>query len=114
MIADESVNKNLIIALREAGYKVLSIAEENAGMSDVNIVKQSLLPPRIIISEDKDFGELVYHHKVSVIGIIFLRYRPHEYEFIEERLFTFIAEHINHLHGKFVVITYNKTRIRSL
>ena len=114
MIADESVNKNLIIALREIGYTILSIAEESAGISDDKIVVKSLNPPRIIISEDKDFGELIYHHKVSVIGVIFLRYRPHEYDAIKERLLTFISEHFANLHGKFVVITFNKTRIRSL
>jgi predicted nuclease of predicted toxin-antitoxin system len=73
MIADESVNKNLIKALRNAGYTVLSIAEECAGISDEKIAKLSLSPPGIIISEDKDFGELVYHHQVSVIGVILLR-----------------------------------------
>lgn len=64
MIADESVNKNLINALRRAGHTVLSIAEERAGISDEKIAMLSLSPPGIIISEDKDFGELVYHHKV--------------------------------------------------
>ncbi len=34
MIADESVNKNLINALRKAGHSVLAIAEENADISD--------------------------------------------------------------------------------
>ncbi len=114
MIADESVNKNLIVALRKAGLSVLSIAEESAGISDEKIVVQSLIPPRIIISEDKDFGELVYHYKVSVIGVILLRYSPDEFEVIQQRLLTFIEEHIGNLNGKFVVITFNKTRIRTL
>jgi predicted nuclease of predicted toxin-antitoxin system len=114
MIADESVNKNLIVALRKAGLSVFSIAEESAGISDEKIVIQSLIPPRIIISEDKDFGELVYHHKVTIIGVILLRYRPYEFDVIKERLLTFIEEHIRNLHGKFVVITFNKTRIRTL
>jgi predicted nuclease of predicted toxin-antitoxin system len=114
MIADESVNKNLIIALRKAGHSVLSIAEESAGISDQEIVIKSLIPPRIIISEDKDFGELVYHHKVSVIGVIFLRYTPYEFDIIKERLLTFIADHMGNLQGKFAVITFNKIRIRTL
>ncbi|MEJ7680049.1 MAG: DUF5615 family PIN-like protein [Segetibacter sp.] len=54
-------------------YCLLHIAEENAGVSDEKIVLLSLSPPNIIISEDKDFGELVYHHKVSVIGVILLK-----------------------------------------
>jgi hypothetical protein len=114
MIADESVNKNLIIALREAGHSLLSIAEESAGLSDEKIVIKSLIPPRIIISEDKDFGELVYHPKVSVIGVILLRYSLQNFHIIKERLLTFFTEYIDNLKGKFVVITFNKTRIRTL
>ncbi len=87
MIADESVNKNLIIALRMMGHNVLSIAEESAGISDEKIALMSLSPPGIIISEDKDFGELVYHHNISVIGVILLRYRPSDFETIK-KLFT--------------------------
>ena len=79
IIADESLNGNLVIAIREAGFDVLSIAEECAGISDEEIAISSISPPRIIISEDKDFGELVYHYKVSVIKVILLRYEPFEY-----------------------------------
>jgi predicted nuclease of predicted toxin-antitoxin system len=114
MIADESVNKNLINALRKAGHTVLSIAEESPGISDEKITVASLSPPNIIISEDKDFGELVYHHKVSVIGVILLRYSPSEFETVKHRLLAFILDHETNLQGKFVVITFNKTRIRTL
>jgi len=114
MIADESVNKNLINALRKAGYSVMSIAEEYGGISDESITELSLSPPNIIISEDKDFGELVYHHKVSVIGVILLRYNPSEFEAIKNHLLAFIFKYKSNLRGKFVVITINKTRIRTL
>lgn len=114
IIADESLNKNLIIALREAGFSVLSIAEDFAGISDEEIAMKSLSPPRIIISEDKDFGELVYHYKVSVIGVIFLRYEPFEYDIIKTRLLAFLKDYENRISGKFTVITFNKTRIRTL
>jgi predicted nuclease of predicted toxin-antitoxin system len=71
MIVDESVNRNFIQALRRAGHAVISIAEEFQGLGDEEIARMSLSPPQIIFSEDKDFGELVYHFKVSVIGLFF-------------------------------------------
>ncbi len=114
MIADESLNKNLVIALREIGYNISSIAEDCPGISDEEIAIRSLSPPNIIISEDKDFGELVYHHKVQIIGVILLRYEPNEFDFIKERLLTFMKEYHQNLQSKFVVITYNKIRIRNL
>jgi hypothetical protein len=56
--------------LGEAGHLVQSIAEESAGISDEKIVIQSLVPARIIISEDKGFCELLCRYKVSVIAVI--------------------------------------------
>ena len=114
MIADESLNKNLINALRDAGYFITSIAEHSPGISDAEIAVRSLSPPNIIISEDKDFGEMVYHQKVSVIGVILLRYEPEEFDLIRRKLLS-LLEHFGHdLQGKFTVITFNKTRIRTL
>ena len=114
ILADESLNGNLIHLLRENGFAVSSIAEDCAGVSDRYVAEMSLRPPHIIVSEDKDFGELVYHHKVSVIGVILLRYNPAELELIKLRLVTFLNEYQNSLQGKFVVININKTRIRRL
>ncbi len=82
--------------------------------SDEKIANLSLSLPGIIISVDKDFGELVYHHKVSLIGVILLRYSPFEFETIKNRLLAFVFEHKLNLQGKFVVITFNKIRIRTL
>lgn len=77
LLADESVNKNLIIRMRKSGYDVFSVLEEMAGANDEAIATFSLSPPRTIISEDKDFGELVYHKNFEVAGVILLRYnRP--------------------------------------
>ncbi len=111
MIADESVNKNLVLAIREAGFTVYSIAEECAGMSDEDIALMSLTPPRVIISEDKDFGELVYHQKVSVIGVILLRYAPSEVDIVKTRILSFLFEYENRLKGKFTVITITKPEL---
>ncbi len=114
MIADESLNKNLLVALRNAGHDILSISEQYFGISDEEVAEMSLFPPRIIISEDKDFGELVYHQKTSVAGVILLRYQPHELEIIKHRLLSFLSDYKQSLQGKFVVVTFDKTRIRGL
>lgn len=114
IIADESLNNNLIISMRNAGYEVLSVAEEFRGISDEEVALKSLSPASIIISEDKDFGELAYHYKVSLIGIILLRYAPGEVEIIKKMLLSFLEDHVEKLTGKFAVINVNKIRIRSL
>lgn len=114
MIADESLNKKLVDALREAGYSITYIAEKSPGISDEEIVLNSLNPPEIILSEDKDFGELIYHRNVSAIGVILLRYSPIELYGIQKQLLGFLNEYKTKLQGKFVVISLNKIRIRTL
>ena len=100
ILADESLNRNLILLLRENGFAVSSIAEDCAGRSDRDIAVMSLMQPKIIVSEDKDFGELVYHHQVSVIGVILLRYNPSEIEIIKLRLVTFFKRISKQVTGK--------------
>lgn len=59
LLADENVNNNLLISMRKAGYNVFSIREMMPSIDDEKITELSLQSPRIIISQDKDFGELV-------------------------------------------------------
>ncbi|WP_369008982.1 DUF5615 family PIN-like protein [Larkinella terrae] len=43
-------------------------------MRDADVIESSRNPPRIILTEDKDFGEWVFSHQVNDISVIFLRY----------------------------------------
>ncbi len=114
LIADESVNRNLIMAMRDSGYDIYSITEQMRSATDIQIANFSLNPSRIIITEDKDFGEIVYHKNLKVAGIILLRYLPPDYFIIKTKLLNYIAAHLNESIGKFIVISAKLTRIRSL
>lgn len=57
ILADENIDHSLIKAIRSAGFEVHSIYESNRGLSDEAIIAFSRNPPRIILTEDKDFGE---------------------------------------------------------
>ena len=114
LLADENVNNNLIISMRKAEYDVFSIREMMPSIDDEKIAALSLQPPRIIISQDKDFGEIVYHKNLKVSGVILLRYLQQDYNVIEKKLLSYLAAHLNESVGKFIVITLKLTRIRYL
>lgn len=95
LLTDESVNNNLIIAMRKSGFNVFSIKEEKLSIDDEEIAEMSLNPPGIIISQDKDFGEIVYHKNLTVAGVILLRYLPKGYNIIESKLLNYLAAHLN-------------------
>ena len=59
-LADESCAGPVIQALREAGHDVVAIAEVAKGTVDELVMRRALSERRILITEDPDFGELMY------------------------------------------------------
>jgi predicted nuclease of predicted toxin-antitoxin system len=115
ILADENISHRIIEALRNKGYEVYSIFEQNRGKTDINIASFSLNPPRIILTEDKDFGELVYLHLVKVTGVIFIRVDWKETMLMAEKLISFLEnETLTSLTNKFVTITPDKLRINKI
>ena len=69
---------------------------------------------KIILTEDKDFGEWVFSHHIKGISVILLRYQFKEQDEIIDSLVTYLKNNHNKLNDKFVTITTNKIRIRNL
>ena len=74
ILADENIDKSIIEAIRNEGFEVISIFEIHRGISDFQIIELSRNPPRLILTEDKDFGEWIFAHKVKDISVLLLRY----------------------------------------
>ena len=73
LLADENIPAPLVDALRAAGWNVASVAEDSAGIPDEDVLARARLEARVILTEDKDFGELVFRMKRGVPGIIMIR-----------------------------------------
>ncbi len=114
ILADENIDAHMVDVLRLAKIKVYSIKEGHLGISDQAVIELSKNPPRIILTEDKDFGEWVYAHQTKEISVILLRYRPHEIELVTAILVDLITSRGVDLFGKFTTVTPTKIRIRSL
>ncbi len=114
ILADENVYGLIIKTLREAGIEVYSVYESQRGISDMQISKFSLDPPRIILTEDKDFGDLVFAYKQKPTGVILLRYTFPETPEITRILINLLQTRGNELFGRFVTVTVKKIRIRNL
>lgn len=113
-LADESLNFNFVRKLRNEGFNVFSVVEENRSISDEEVLQMAENKKAILIAEDSDFGEWVFAHHKKVLGIIFLRYFSYEFEEMAETLLKIVKREGINLKGKFVVITPKKIRIRTL
>lgn len=115
ILADENIFRALIIALRDYGHGVFSVFEECRGISDVSISQLSLNPERIILTEDKDFGNLVFEKKIQATGVIFLRFLQDERTVIINEVLNFLStQSLETLKGNFITITPHKVRIKKI
>ena len=73
-LADESCAWPVIRALREAGHDVIAIAEVAKGATDEQVLERAFKENRVLITEDRDFGELVYAQRRPSTGVILLRF----------------------------------------
>lgn len=114
ILADENIDRALIQAVRELGIDVYSINESNSGIRDEDVLFLSRVPPRIILTEDKDFGEWVFAHNVQGVSVLFLRYQYKETETMKQLLIKLLTQRIDDLIGNFTTVTPQKIRIRPI
>jgi len=59
ILADESADFLFVRRLREGGNEVTAIAEVSSGLEDRSVARQAAQSGSILLTEDKDFGQLV-------------------------------------------------------
>ncbi len=115
IIADENLHQRIIDCLREKGYDVYAIRTEAGGVADTDVVQVAKRFQGILITEDKDFGELVYAHGIADVRIVFLRYDTKtELDLVIERLFQVLTNPEIVSGYAFITITARKIRVNRL
>jgi len=113
-VADEGIDGSLVSLLREAGHDVIYFAETNQSTDDDVILGLANAENRVLITRDKDFGELVFRLKMIHSGIILVRAEELS-SFARSRLVAgFIQANLDLLSGYFIVIQAGTTRLRKI
>jgi predicted nuclease of predicted toxin-antitoxin system len=111
-LADEGVDKPIVDQLRNSGFDVHYVLETHQGCDDENVLLLANDEDRILLTQDKDFGELVYRMKRVHQGIILIRLgttpAPEKAHLVNYVL----QEYGEKLHNAFTVIQANAVRIR--
>jgi predicted nuclease of predicted toxin-antitoxin system len=110
-LVDESCDVALARSLLEAGNYVMEIRVIRPGAHDEWVVNLSVSENRILLTEDKDFGWLIYAHGHKAIGVIFLRYPVSERHRIAQDLVELVKQQNENLIECFVTISPNRIRI---
>jgi len=113
-LADENFPRPALEALRKAGWDVGSIAEQCPGAPDEDVATLCAAQDRILLTFDKDFGELVFRRGLpSGSGVVLFRLTPDSPEEAAEVALALVQSHPN-LTGSFCVVTRDRIRIRPL
>ena len=113
-LADESCDFAVVRALRGAGYDVLAAVETCRGADDEHLIELARRERRVLITEDRDFGRLVYAAGAQRNGVIYLRFPATARGTLCQVVVRLIREHGENLAGAFVVVQPGRIRIRRL
>ena len=109
-LADANIESKVVQFLRNSGYDVKWVLEDNPFLSDEDILEISYKEKRILITNDKDFGELVYKDYRNTFSIILLRVEQNDVMVKIKIVENPITKHKDKIENKFSVANKNKIR----
>ncbi len=114
-LLDENVRKSVAGFLKQKGFDVKVIGmETKAGLSDLHVLRLANQEKRILITNDTDFGDLVFNFGHPIHGLILFRLRIETKENILNLLEKVFADYQSKLEKHYTVISENQIRFRLL
>lgn len=112
IVADESVDFSIVQFLRAQGQTIYAIVEQEPSIADEDVLSIAVQQNALLITEDKDFGELVFRLRLPHRGIILLRLSGYTTAAKAELAGQAILVHLVELPNAFSVFDGQKLRIR--
>ena len=114
-LANENFPLLSVRLLREAGHRVVSIIQEAPGGKDEDILKRAHTERLIILTSDRDYGELIYRHQaLPPAGVVYFRFAPATPSEPAEILIKVMDRADLSVIGKFTIVERGRIRQRSL
>lgn len=112
VLVDVSAGRAVADTLTALGHDVVSVRDRDPKMIDADILTWAVAEQRLVVTMDKDFGELVYRSGLAHAGVLFLRLedaRTAEKAQVVTDIFT---NYGSQLPGRFAVYQDGRLRIR--
>jgi predicted nuclease of predicted toxin-antitoxin system len=113
-LADESCDFAVVRALRAEGHDVDALSERTSRSLDRDVVQQAARERRVLLTEDKDFGWLVFASQEGSAGVVLMRYPAHARSQLASDVMRLVREHASELPGAFVVLEPGQVRVSRL
>ncbi len=113
ILANENVPKCAVVDLRSQGHDVAWMGEDAPSTADEFVIGRAMAEDRVLLTLDKDFGELVIKRGLPVsCGLVLLRVPPVPAIILAEVRRAFADSMVGP--GKFVVVEPGRIRERLL
>jgi len=109
-LVDECIGPAVARWLLEQGHDVFSVYEDARGADDCAVVERACAEERIVITNDKDFGERIYREGQPHRGVILVRLDDERASVKIDVLRQLLISHGDRLSDQYVVVT--ETRVR--
>lgn len=113
LLADECIERNVVERLRQAGFDVIAVTELRQGASDTSVIKLANKNQAILLTADKDFGELVFREGWVTNGVVLIRLHGLSSNDKGEIVTYALESYQDEIVGSFCVIEPTQIRIRS-
>ena len=113
-LVDESAGWSITSCLRSLGHDVASVQEQSPGIEDNEVCEWANRDERIIVTNDKGFGKLIFRERIPNRGTILLRLRDERAVNRSGVISRLLAGHEDRIRDHFVVASETSVRIRPL
>jgi len=111
-LADENIDLQIVQKIRADGHDVLFVCEMEPGIRDDQVLDLANRKNAILITGDRDFGELVFRQGLSARGIVLIRLSGLSPEQKSQTVSAVVQKHGFELENAFTVISPGAVRIR--
>jgi predicted nuclease of predicted toxin-antitoxin system len=101
----------VVRTLRAANHDVMAVSEISPRADDVDVMEFAVVEGRMLLTEDKDFGQLVYARGGKSVGVILLRYPARARKRLCDDVINLVEKYRESLTGTFVVMQPGRFRI---
>ncbi len=112
-LVDESSGKSVAKSLKSLGHDVIYVHDWEVGAADPDILQKAVQQKRIVVTNDKDFGELVHRSGLEHAGVLLFRLQDEQIANRKRMILKVLEKCGDKLQGNFVVATEQKIRIRT-
>jgi len=113
-LCDAHISVEMVAMLRDLGHNCLDASPIPPRMPDVDVLQLAASDQRVVVTADKDFGELVFVHRIKCPGVVLIRVALATESDRVAHIRALWSRVMSRLPGSFVTVTAGRVRARPL